>query len=113
MSMDRWPRRPKRFANDCWVSAEFSLPQSVIHDEHWRSAGVSVSLCETTTQQWRHTEELKGIRGHKCPTSFPQSLAVIVQDVQVVGSNDLFENVILSSTIDELWDDKRFEVTVN
>src|ERR1700687_1538421 len=81
---------------DFGIATELSLPESIVHYEHWRSTRASIFLGDRTAQQRRYTQVVKGIgRYHSAEGEETNRFAVIIRMSHMRVSNEIFKYMIL------------------
>ncbi len=94
----------KSRAEDPRVAAELRLPQAIVHDEHERRTRLSVFGRENAAKKWRNAKKVEAIGGDVAAPEAASTFSVGTQDIQLIVSNNIFENVVLFANSKELRD---------
>ncbi len=98
----------KSRTEDPGVAAELRLPQAIVHHEHERRTRLSVVGRENAAKKRRNAKKVEAIGrdvARDVATSEAASaFSVGIQDIQLIVSNDILENVVLFANSKELRD---------
>ncbi len=89
---------------DPGVAAELRLPQAIVHHEHERRTRLSVGGGENAAKKRRDAKKVEAIGRDVATSEATSTFSVGIQDIQLIVSNDILENVVLFANSKELRD---------